>query len=60
MDLLVHCVRQANPAGTGKGFEACGNVDSITVDVLVVGNNHVAEIDTDAELQMPLVRLSFI
>jgi|SRR5271163_754145 len=36
------------PAGIGQGFDACGDVDAVAVEVVAL-NDHVAEIDADAQ-----------
>src|SRR5215831_721492 len=45
----------ANAAGRGQAFEARGDIDAVAVDV-VGGDNDVAEIDADAELDATLMR----
>ena len=52
----------ADAAGLGDGFEACGDVDAVAVDVPILDNhiaqldNHVAQIDTDAVLDASVCR----
>ena len=36
------------------GFEACGDVDAVAVDVVAIGDD-VAEIDPDAKSETPLL-----
>src|SRR6267143_1677184 len=47
--------RLADPARLGQGFEPCGDIDAVAVDVAPVFDD-IAEIDTDAELDPPLHR----
>ena len=54
-DLLVNSVGDANGAGLGESLEACSDVNAITEDVAAI-DDHVAEIDTDPELETPVRR----
>ena len=45
----------ADPTGRRQAFEPCRDVDAVTVDV-VGRNDHVTDIDADAELQPPIER----
>ena len=47
-DLLVHRPGDADPAGLGESFQACGDIDAIAKDVVTIGD-HVAKIDADAQ-----------
>ena len=51
-DLFVNSVGDANGARPGESLEAGGDVDAIAEDVAAV-DDHVAEIDTDPELETP-------
>src|SRR5260370_16606092 len=39
---------EAPPAGIGQGFDPCGDVDAVAVEVVTLDDN-VAEIDPDAQ-----------
>ena len=54
-DLLVNGMGDANRAGLGESLEAGGDVDAIAEDVAAI-DDHVAEIDTDPELETPVRR----
>ena len=54
-DLVAHDAADADPAGLGQGFEPCGDIDAVAVDVVLIADD-VAEIDADAELDPPLRR----
>ena len=56
LHLVVGSARQADAAGRGNAFEARGDVDAVAMDVVAV-NDHVAQIDADAEFDAPLGRL---
>src|SRR5690348_16466065 len=51
--LLMDITGDADAAGVGEAFEACGDIDAVAVDLLAV-HHHVAEVDADAELHPPL------
>ena len=51
-DLIAHRARDADAAGLGEHFEARRDVDAVAEDVVVL-DDHVAEIDADAELYPP-------
>jgi hypothetical protein len=54
-DLLVGGGREADAAGLGNAFQPRGDVDAVAENVVAVGE-HVADIDTDAELEPPIGR----
>src|SRR4029077_19448191 len=43
----------ADAARFSQGFKACGDIDAVAEDVVVVDDN-VAEIDADAEIDAPI------
>jgi hypothetical protein len=43
--LIVHGLRQADPAGSGEGLQAGRDIYAVAVEVIVVGNDDIAEID---------------
>jgi hypothetical protein len=47
--LVAHDAADADAARFSQGFEACGDIDAIAVDVVTLDDD-VAEIDTDAKL----------
>jgi hypothetical protein len=51
-DLITHRARDADAAGLGEGFEARRHVDAVAKDVVFL-DDHVAQIDADAELHPP-------
>src|SRR6266478_8335851 len=51
-DLITHRARDADAAGLGEGFEARRHVDAVAKDVVFL-NDHIAQIDADAELYPP-------
>ena len=51
-DLVAHGARDADAAGLGEHFEPRRDVDAVAKDVVVL-DDHVAEIDADAELDPP-------
>ena len=53
--LLVHRAGDHDAAGLGQGLEARGDVDAIAVDLLAA-HDHVAQVDTDPELELALAR----
>src|SRR6516165_11694733 len=53
-DVIPHRPRDADPTGLGKGFQACCDVHTVAEDIVLL-NDHVAEINADAEPNAPLV-----
>src|SRR6266436_3916812 len=51
-DLITHRAGDADATGLGEGFEARRHVDAVAKDVVFL-NDHVAQIDADAELHPP-------
>ena len=51
-DLIAHGARDADAAGLGEHLETRRDVDAIAEDIVVL-DDHVAEIDADAELDPP-------
>ena len=51
-DLIAHRARDADAAGLGERFQARRHVDAVAEDVVVL-DDHVAQIDADAELDPP-------
>src|SRR4029077_8905916 len=47
-NVIPHRAGNADPAGLGQGFQPCGDVDAVAVDVTALGD-YIAEIDPDAE-----------
>ena len=56
-DLLVHRLREADPAGLGQPLEAGDDVDALAQDVVAVDHD-VAEIDADAIAHAPVLVLA--
>jgi hypothetical protein len=54
-DLLVNVVGDANGARPGESLEAGSDVDAIAEDIAAI-DDHVANIDTDPELETPVNR----
>ena len=54
LDLLAHDPADADAARLGQGFEARGDIDTVTVGVTALDDD-VAEIDADAQLYAPLL-----
>ena len=52
--LLMGRVRQADSAWSRKGLQTCRDIDAVAIEVVVVGNDDVAEIDSDPQLEMTL------
>jgi hypothetical protein len=52
-NLVAHDPADADAARIGQGFEACGEVDAVAVNVALVDDN-IAEIDADAEFNRRL------
>jgi len=50
----VHHSADADPAGLGKRFEACGDINAVTKDVATIADD-VTEVDPDAELDPPIL-----
>ena len=48
-DLVAHRARNTNAARLGERFQTGGDIDTIAKDVVVL-DNHIAEVDADAEL----------
>jgi hypothetical protein len=46
--VVVDRIGDEHPAGIGQGFDPGGDVDAVAVEVVAL-NDHVAEIDTDAQ-----------
>jgi len=49
-DVVADRARDADAAGGGQPLQPCGDVDAVAINVAAV-NDHVAEIDADAEAQ---------
>jgi hypothetical protein len=47
--VIMNRIGDEHPAGIGQGFDARGDVDAVAINV-VVFDDHVAEIDADAQL----------
>ena len=47
--VIMHRTGDEHPAGLGQGFDPRGDVDAVAIDVVVL-DDHVAEIDADAQL----------
>jgi hypothetical protein len=47
-NVVVDRIGDEHPAGIGQGFDACGDVDAVTVEVVAL-DDHIAEIDADAQ-----------
>jgi hypothetical protein len=52
--VVAHRPGNANPAGFGERFQARRDIDAVTEDVVVLGDD-VTEVDADAEPDAPLV-----
>src|SRR4029077_16127597 len=48
-DVVVNCVGDEHAAGIGQRFDPGGDVDAVAIEI-VAFDNHVAEIDADAQL----------
>src|ERR1700736_1976277 len=49
IDLIQNLARDGNATAIGDAFEACGDVDTVAIDIALVDND-VTEIDADAHL----------
>jgi hypothetical protein len=54
-NLIMNRIGNEHPAGIGQGFDPCRDVDAIAVKVVAL-DDHVAEIDADAQLDAALCR----
>jgi len=54
-ELVAHGTRNANAAGLGQRFQPCSDIDAIAKNIVLV-DDHVAQIDADAELDPSLRR----
>ena len=53
--MIAHDPADADSARVGQRFEACGDIDTVAVDVAFVDYD-VADIDADAEFDAPIGR----
>ena len=53
--LAIGVVGEADAAGLRQALQACRNVDAVAVDVVAL-DDHVAQVDADAESQLPVPR----
>ena len=53
--LLVHCLGHEDAAGLRNGLQAGGNVDAVAEHVVLL-DDHIREVDADAEAHAPVVR----
>jgi hypothetical protein len=53
--VVAHGARDADAARFGEPFEACRDVHAVAMDVIVLDDD-VAEIDADAEPDLPILR----
>jgi hypothetical protein len=58
-DLPIGVIRQANAARLGNAFKACGDIDAVAENVVVIKND-VTDMDTDAEFDPLILRHSRI
>src|SRR5271170_6958975 len=47
-DVVMNRIGDEHPAGIGQGFDPCGDVDAVAIEVVAL-DDHVAEIDPDAQ-----------
>src|SRR5271166_3709029 len=48
-NVIMNRVGDEHPAGIGQGFDPCGDIDAVAIEVIAL-DDHVAEIDADAQL----------
>jgi hypothetical protein len=46
--VIMNCIGDKHPAGIGQGFDPCGDVDAVAIEVVAL-DDHIAEIDADAQ-----------
>jgi hypothetical protein len=54
-DVVMNRIGDEHPAGIGERFDAGGDVDAVAIEVVAL-DNHVAEIDADAQFDAALRR----
>ena len=54
LDLQIYRLGQADAAGIGHAFEARGDVNAVAVKCAVVFGDHVAQIEADTEMHLPV------
>src|SRR5262249_34870880 len=53
LDVFTHSPRDADASSVGQALQTGGDVDAITVDLFPL-HNHIAQVDTNAELHSPV------
>jgi hypothetical protein len=51
--VVVDRIGDEHPAGIGQGFDPCGDVDAVAIEIVAL-DDHIAEIDADAKLDAPI------
>ena len=51
--MIMRGAGNTNAAGFGKGFESCGDIHAVAVDVVAV-NDYVTDVDPDAKQDAPV------
>jgi hypothetical protein len=59
LDLIEDLLRNANTTGSGQGFNASSDIDAIA-NYIVLGADHVAQVDSDTYLETALRRINGI
>ena len=54
--LLVNRMRQADPARRCESLQSGCDIDAVAIEIIIVGNDDIAEIDPDAQLEMTVGR----